>query len=176
MNKKKNPGWRTYEEIATHVLNQCSEEFGLARFEGKQMVAGKSGTEWQVDARGWSKDGLTHVIVECKKHSDTGISQAITASLAYVMTDTCAAGGFLVSPNGLQAGGKKVAAAEGIHEIKLDPVSTTSAYFGEWLGSLRAGFTDQVDVSLGEHVLIQLIDRDGNVTQVYDSEKDKSRS
>jgi hypothetical protein len=172
MNKKKDPAWRSYEEIAAYVLNQCAAEFGLDRFEGKQLVAGKCGTEWQVDARGWSKDGSIHVVVECKKHTDTGISQAITASLAYVMTDTGAAGGFLVSPNGLQAGGKKVAAAEGIHEIKLDPASTTSAYFGEWLGSLRAGFTDHVNVNIGEHVLIQLIDKDGNVTQAYDSEMD----
>ena len=172
MSNKKDPAWMSYEEIAAHVLNQCADQFGLGRFEGKQMVAGKSGTESQVDARGWSKDSSTHVVVECKKHSDTAISQALTASLAFVITDTGATGGFLVSPHGLQAGAKKVAKAASIHEIKLDPASTTSAYFGEWLGSLRAGFTDHVKLKISDHLLIKQIDKDGNVTQVYDSDKD----
>lgn len=50
-------------------------------------------------------------------------------------------------------------------------VPTTSAYFGEWLGSLRIGFTDDLNVEISEHLSIQLIDNDGNVIQTYDSDK-----
>lgn len=170
MIKKADKTWKSYEEVAAFVLDQCAAEFGLGRFDGKQIIPGASGTDWEVDARGWSNDGATFVVVECKKHTGTGISQALTGSLAYAIKDTGAAGGFLVSPCGLQSGAKKVAAAEGIQEIKLDPKSTTSAYFGEWLGTLRAGFVDTVNVSISEHLLIKVIDKNGNVTQVYDSD------
>lgn len=166
------PIWRSYEEIATFVLNQCAEEFGLSRVEGKQEVVGKSGTEWEVDARGWTEDDTAHFLVECKRYKNTGISQAITGSLAYQIRDTNAGGGFLVSPRGLQSGAKKVAAANNIHEIKLDPSSNSSAYFGEWLGKLRAGFTEVINVQFSDHLLIMAIDKEGNQTTVYDSDKD----
>lgn len=170
MAKKADPSWKSYEQIAAFVLNQCAKEFGLERVEGKQDVAGKSGTEWQVDARGWTEGNTAHFLVECKKHSDTAISQAITGSLVFQIQDTDAAGGFLVSPRGLQSGAKKVAAAHNIHEIKLDPRSTTAAYFGEWLGKLRIGLSETV--TLSERVLITKTDENGNETVVYDSGKD----
>jgi hypothetical protein len=173
--KKKDPRWRTYEEIATLVLNQCAAEFGIERVEGKQDVVGKSGTTWEVDARAWTAGNASHLLVECKKHENTGISQAITSQLGWQILDTDAEGGFLVSPNGLQSGAKFVAAAANIREIKLDPRSTPSAWFGEWLGKLRAGFTDEVNVNVSEHLLIKKIDKDGNETVVHDSDKDARR-
>ena len=169
MADKKDPAWRSYEQIAAFVLDQCAREFGLERFEGKQNVPGKSGANWEVDARGWSEGNSAFFIVECKNHAGAGISQALTGSLAYSITDTEAAGGFLVSPNGLQSGAAKVAAADGIHEIKLDSASTTSAYFGEWLGKLRVGLFDKVNVNVSEHLLIRKIDEDGNSSVAYDS-------
>lgn len=172
--RAKNPAWKSYEEIATFVLNQCAAEFGVSRFEGKQDVAGKSGTDWEVDARGWTEGDKTHFLVECKKHEKTGISQAITASLAYQIQDTDAEGGFLVSPHGLQSGAKKVAAANNIHEIKLDPRSSTSAYFGEWLGKLRLGLTEEVNLQISEHLLIREIDEQGNQKVIYDSANKKA--
>jgi hypothetical protein len=172
MKKGQKMTWKTYEEVAAFVLNQCAEQFGLERFEGKQSVPGQTGTEWELDARGWFADGKTFVVVECKNHKDTAISQALTGSLAYTISDTGAAGGFLVSPNGLQAGAKKVAAASRITEVKLNPKSTTAAYFGEWLGSLRAGFNDRVGVNISEHLSIKETKPDGSVTEVYDSGKD----
>ncbi|RQT26130.1 hypothetical protein [Burkholderia contaminans] len=170
--KKADPTWKTYEQIAAFVLNQCAAEFGLSRFEGKQDVAGKSGTEWEVDARGWTEGNTAHFLVECKKYSTTAISQAITGSLVYSIQDTGAGGGFLVSPKGLQSGAKLVAAATNIIEIKLDPKSTTAAYFGEWLGKLHVGINEDASVRLSEHVLIQSIDEDGNRTVAYDSDND----
>lgn len=174
MVKQVDKTWESYEEVAAFVLDQCAAQFGLAGFDGKQVIPGTSGADWEVDARGWTKDGATFVVVECKKHTGTGISQALTGSLAYTIKDTGAVGGFLVSPCGLQSGAKKVAAAEGIQEIKLDPKSTTAAYFGEWLGKLQAGFIEVVDVSISDHLLIQVIDKHGNVTQIYDSDSPSS--
>ncbi|WP_185715931.1 hypothetical protein [Burkholderia sp. Bp9004] len=169
--KKTDPTWKTYEQIAAFVLDQCAEDFGLSRVEGKQDVAGKSGTEWEVDARGWTEGNTAHFLVECKKHKSTAISQAITGSLAFQIQDTDAAGGVLVSPKGLQSGAKKVAASANIHEVKLDPKSTTAAYFGEWLGKLHVGLNEDVGVQLSEHVLINHIAEDGSETVAYDSDK-----
>ncbi|TPQ32022.1 hypothetical protein [Cupriavidus pinatubonensis] len=172
MSNKTNPSWKTYEEIAALVLNQCAAEFGIDRVEGKQKVVAKSGATFEVDARAWTEGNAAHLLVECKKHENTGISQAITSALAWQIIDTDAEGGFMVSPNGLQAGAKFVAAAANIHEIKLDPASTASAWFGEWLGKLRAGFTDNVNVSVSEHLVIKAIDPNGSETIVHDSAKD----
>lgn len=172
MTQKNNASWRTYEEVAAYVLNQCASQFGLARFEGKQGIAGQSGTDWEVDARGWAEDGKTFVVVECKKHKGAKISQAIVGSLAFTIQDTGAAGGFLVSPHGLQAGAKKVAAAAKVEEIKLDPASTPDAFFGEWLGSLQAGFADTVTASMSEHVQFKLFNAEGKLIQEYDSNQD----
>lgn len=176
MSKKKDPSWKTYEEIAALVLNHCAAEFGIERVEGKQKVAAKSGATFEVDARAWTAGNAAHLLVECKKHENTGISQAITSALAWQILDTDADGGFLVSPNGLQAGAKFVAAAAHIHEVKLDPASTASAWFGEWLGKLRAGFTDEINMSASEHLVIKLIDKDGNESIAYDSNDDKSKT
>lgn len=167
--KKGDLTWQSYEEIAAFVLDQCAEEFGLSRVEGKQKVAGKSGTKWEADARGWTEGNTTHFLVECKEHAKAGISQALTATLAYQILDTDASGGFLVSPKGLHSGAKKVAAANNIHEIKLDPKSTKAAYFGEWLGNLRVGFHEEINLEASEHLLIRAIDKDGNEKVLYDS-------
>ena len=67
---------------------------------------------------------------------------------------------------------QEVAAANNIHAIKLDPKSSTAAHFGEWLGKLRIGLTEEVGLQVSEHLLIKKIDKDGNETEVYDSDKD----
>ena len=112
--------WKTYEEVAAYLLNQFAEHFGVGKFEGKQIVAGDSGTEWEIDAKGCSDDGIKFLVVECKRHTKSGISQAITAALAWSIQDTGASGGILVSPFGLQEGAEKVATKAGIVEVILD--------------------------------------------------------
>lgn len=49
--------WESYEEVASYLLNQMANEFDLQKFEGKQTIVGKrSGTKWEIDAKGVSKD------------------------------------------------------------------------------------------------------------------------
>lgn len=170
MTKKKDPAWKSYEEIAIMVLSQCANEFGLSRVDGQQDVTGKSGAVWEVDARGWTEGDNAHFLVECKKHESSAISQALTGTLAYQILDTDAEGGFLVSPKGLQSGAKTVAAANNIYEIKLDSKSSMAAYFGEWLGKLRAGFNEKVNLQVSDHLLIKEIDENSNEKVIYNSD------
>lgn len=137
--------WKTYEEVAAYLLNQFAEHFDLGRFEGKQVVAGESGTEWEIDAKGCANNGSNFIVVECKRHTKTGISQAITAALAWSIQDTGASGGILVSPIGLQEGAKKVAAKAGIVEVVLNQDSTTSDYVLQFLNQVCLGFSDNMN-------------------------------
>jgi len=44
--------WKTYEEVATYLLQQNAKEFGLETIEPKQKIQGnKSGTIWEIDAK-----------------------------------------------------------------------------------------------------------------------------
>ena len=57
--------WRSYEEVATYLLNQIADEFGLERFEGKQKVKGnKTEIEWEIDAKGVGEGDEIFIIVE----------------------------------------------------------------------------------------------------------------
>ena len=155
--------WETYEEVAAYLLNQFAEHFGVGRFECKQLVAGESGTEWQIDAKGCAADDGHFIVVECKCHTKTGISQAITAALAWSIQDTGGGRGILVSPIGLQKGARKVAAKSGIVEVVLDQNSTTTEYMLKFLDQVCFGFSDTVHIT--ESLPITLIDKDGSVTE-----------
>lgn len=157
--------WQSYEEVAAYLLNQFAEQFGIGRFEGKQVVAGESGTEWEIDAKGCSNDGSQFIVVECKRHTKSGISQAITASLAWSIQDTGASGGILVSPIGLQEGAKYVAAKAGIHEVILDQNSTTTDFVMKFLNRVCVGFSETANVSFKESLSIVAKDRDGNIIE-----------
>jgi hypothetical protein len=157
--------WKTYEEVAAYLLNQFAENFDLGRFEGKQVVAGESGTEWEIDAKGCADNGSHFIVVECKRHTKTGISQAITAALAWSIQDTGASGGILVSPIGLQEGAKKVAAKAGIVEVVLDQDSTTSVYVLKFLNQVCLGFSDSMNLNITDSLKITVMDKDGNVIE-----------
>jgi hypothetical protein len=159
--------WESYEQVAAHLLNQFAEHFGVGRFEGKQLVAGESGTEWEIDAKGCSVDGEHFIVVECKRHTKTGISQDITAGLAWRIQDTGATSGILVSPIGLQEGAKKVAAKAGIVEVVLDQNSTTTDYVMKFLNRVCLGFSETVNLNITEELTITIRDKDGNVIQTH---------
>lgn len=160
--------WETYEEVAAYLLNQFAEHFGVGRFEGKQLVAGDSGTQWEIDAKGLAADGGHFIVVECKRHTKSGINQAITGALAWSIQDAGASGGVLVSPVGLQDGAKKVAAKAGIVEVVLDENSTTTDYVLKFLNRVCLGFSDTVNVNITDSLSIIIKDKDGNVIETRD--------
>lgn len=155
--------WQTYEEVAAYLLNQLAEHFGVGRFEGKQVVTGDSGTEWEIDAKGCADDGSRVIVVECKRHTKSGISQAIAGSLAWTIQEVGANGGILVSPIGLQDGAKKVAAKANIVEVLLDQDSTTTNYVLSFLNQIHVGFSETVRVT--DYVAIEVRDKDGNTVE-----------
>jgi hypothetical protein len=125
--------WRSYEEVAQYLLNQISEHFGLGRVEGKQIVSGASGTEWEIDAKGVLKSDEGFVIIECRRHTRRRLPQGHVGELAFRIQDTGAAGGIIVSPLPLQAGAKIVAESKGIHKVELSPASTTTDFILKFL-------------------------------------------
>ncbi|PTU65783.1 hypothetical protein DB032_12975 [Chromobacterium sp. Panama] len=147
--------------IQLSKANRFAEHFGLGRFEGKQLVAGDSGTKWEIDAKGFATDRSHFIVVECKRHTKAGISQAITAALAWNIQDVGASGGILVSPTGLQEGAKKVAAKSDIIEVVLNQNSTTSDYVLKFLNRVCFGFSANVKIT--DSLKIEVMDQGENV-------------
>jgi len=113
--------WESFEEVAVYLLDQIAHEFGLQNFEGKQAIVGKrSGTKWEIDAKGVSENDEVFFIVECRRYTTSRQNQEKVGGLAYRIIDTGAKGGIVVSPLGLQEGAYKVAQAENIYHIILD--------------------------------------------------------
>lgn len=75
--------WNTYEEVAQYLLNQFAEYFELGRVEGKQIVPGKSGTEWEIDAKGVKADGEGFLIVECRRYTKVPLESRKHGSLGF---------------------------------------------------------------------------------------------
>lgn len=153
--------WESYEEVAAYLLNLFAEDFGLGKVEGKQLVPGVSGTEWEIDAKGYSEGGKSFVIVECKRYTKSKVSQEVIAGLAFRISDTGAKGGIIVTPLGLQEGAKKVVAHTGIHTVRLNQDSTKTDYVLQFLNKFCVGLSETVH--LEDNLSIALIDKDGNV-------------
>ena len=119
--------FETYEQVAAFLLNEFADHLGLERVEGKQDVPGLvSGTTWEIDGKGLKADGEAFIIIECRRYTDSRPNQEALGALAYRIRDTGAAGGIIVTPLGIQEGAAKIACAEGIVSVRLDPTSTTS--------------------------------------------------
>ncbi|MCA9942544.1 MAG: restriction endonuclease [Anaerolineales bacterium] len=129
--------WRTYEEVATFLLDQFAAEFGLKKFESKQEIEGT--VNWEIDAKGVNEGGDLFIIVECRRYTTSKLSQEALGALAYRIKDTGADGGIIVSPLGLQKGAKKIAKAENIHNVILDAKSTPTEYFLKFLNKVKVG-------------------------------------
>lgn len=156
--------WKTYEEVATYLLNQFATQFGVGRFDGKQLVAGESGTQWEIDAKGFTENGSHFIVVECKRYTRRGVPQDIVAALAWRLRETGASGGILVSPIGFQSGARLVAEKAGIIEVKLTPNSTTTDYVLSFLNRVCAGVSD--GFALSDHLSAVAKDADGNIVWV----------
>jgi len=153
--------WETYEEVAQYLIHQFAEHFNLGKVEGKQVVSGNSGTNWELDGKGVHEDGESIVIIECKRYTTQRIPQEIIAGLAFRINDTNAEGGIIVSPLGLQKGAEKVAKYTDIKTVKLNAASTTQEYVMEFLNNVCMGVVDSLKIT--DSVSITVIDKDGNV-------------
>ena len=132
--------WKTYEKVATELLDRNAEKFGLQRVEGKQHVSGNcSGTKWEIDAKGVKLGDEGFVIVECKRHTTSQPNQELLGGLAYRIIDAGASGGIIVSPLDLQEGAAKIAAAENIIAVQLDAESTPDQFAMKFLNHLMIG-------------------------------------
>lgn len=154
--------WKSYEEVAAHLLNQFAAKFGLERVEGKQDLAGhRSGTSWEIDAKGFRQEDGGFVIVECRRYTTSKQSQEKVGGLAYRIIDSGASGGIIVSPLGLQEGAEKVAAAEGIIDVRLNQDCNQHDYVMTFLKNVMIGslmkqpegdLSKKVEKSLGGEV------------------------
>jgi len=154
--------WRTYEEVATYLLNQMAEEFGLEKVEADQTVLGlRSGTKWKIEGKGIADGGHRFVIVECRRYPSSKLDQEEVGGLAYRIIDAGASGGIVVTPVGLQEGAAKVAAAENIITVILDEKSSSTDYIIRFLEKIKVGISGELKPtgSLGR----RLIHKDGTV-------------
>jgi hypothetical protein len=140
--------WKSYEEVATYLLNQFADEFGLSHVEPSHIVEGqRSKTRWKIDAKGFLLGGEGFLIVECRHYTTSRQNQEKIGALAYRILDAGANGGIIVSPLGLQSGAEKIALAENILNIELDEDSTPHEFGMRFLNKLFIGFRDQVIAS-----------------------------
>lgn len=131
--------WQDYEQVAAYLLKQFASEFGLNRVEGKQKVAGlKSGTSWEIDAKGYNDGNGGFMIVECRRYTSGKQTQEQLAGLAYRIFDTGASGAILVSPYGLQAGAGLIARAENVFDVRLTAESTPEQFAISFLNKFIA--------------------------------------
>lgn len=146
--------WQSYEEVARYLLNEFAKHFKLGRVEGKEIIPGESGTEWEIDAKGVKEGEEGFIIVECRRYTTSSMSQESMATLAYRIKDTGAQGGITVSPFEPQSGAKKVAAHSKIQHVILDPKSTTSDYMMKFLNEIFIGISDRISVRDEVHVQV----------------------
>ena len=130
--------WQTYEEVARYLLDMFATDFGVDCFEGKQDLRGNCGTEWEIDAKGVRQSDGAIVLVECRRHTTSKLSQEAIAAFAWRIDDLNAMMGIIVSPFDLQKGAKLVAAAGNIVRVRLDPTSTVESFRMEFIDKLKA--------------------------------------
>jgi hypothetical protein len=148
--------WRCYEDVARVLLDRFREDFGLGRVERKQKVTGKS-RSWEIDAKGVREGDHAIVLVECRRRSRRPNAQEV-AAFSYIIADTGASGGIIVSPLPLQKGAKQVAEANRIIHVQLRPDSTPEEFAMRFLSKILLGLGDRMTVS--DHVNVVITDKD----------------
>lgn len=163
--------WKSYEEVARYVLHQIRDRLGLQEVQGKQDVSGRSGTVWELDAKGVSSSSGKSVVIECRRYKNR-LKQDAVAAVAYKITDTGSASGIIVSPLPLQKGGRIIAETEGIQHVELTADSTTE----EWLATigkvLHVGVTVRDTLVMSETITAEVRDKDGNLVDRVSSPAD----
>lgn len=139
--------WKSYEEVALYLIDTCAGEFGLTRVEGKQKVRGhRSGTEWEIDAKGVREGNEGFVIIECRRYTKSKQRQESLGALAYRILDTGASSGIIVSPLGLQEGAQKIAQTENIIDVQLDQNCTPQEFSMRFLNKLMIGMREEIGI------------------------------
>ena len=155
--------WEKYEQVATELLNRFSKDFGLSTVEEKQKLSGnRTGTEWEVDAKGIRESDGAIILVECRRYTKSKLNQEQLAAIAYRIFDTGAKGGITVSPFDLEKGARKVSAANDITHVTLNSYSTTSDFILGFLNKLILGVSENINLSVRERVRVRRWDADGN--------------
>lgn len=131
--------WETYENLTVFLLDKIGHMLGLQRVEGKQELVGDAGTGWEIDGKGVQDGGGGIVLIEVRRYTRSRLKQEAVGGFAYRIKDLGAAGGIMVSPLGLQRGARLIAEREGITEIRLEPVSTRTAYVLQFGGNAVIG-------------------------------------
>jgi len=99
----------------------------------------RSGTKYEIDAKGTTEGGEAFLIVECKRYGGRRVDQGKVSDLAYRILDTRADGAILVSPMGFQAGAKKIADAENIISVQLNQDATPTDFVMQFFYKIRVG-------------------------------------
>ena len=130
------------------LLNRFATDFGLDRVEGTQSIAGlRSSTTWTIDAKGILENGQGILIIECRQSRRKKQVQEQAAALAYRILDTGAEGAIIVSPLGLQIGAQKIASAEGIIQVHLNPDNTSEEFAMRFLNRLYVSIVERVNAT-----------------------------
>jgi len=144
------PTWSIYEDAARTVLANLRQVLGIAAVEGKQSLAGISGTTWEIDAKAWCEGVDGFLVVEVRRHTSGRLTQEDVAAIAYRIQDVGGSGGIVVSPLPMQKGANLVAAHADIAHVRLTPESTTESYLAEFMGRRFLGEAITESLVLGD--------------------------
>jgi hypothetical protein len=161
MHEREPRRWESYEQVATFLLNQFASHFGLGRVEGKQVLPGVSGAEWEIDAKAVLADSNAFLVVECRRYTNSRLDQEAMAAIAYRISDVGADGGIVVTPLDLQRGAKTLAESARIQHVVMRPDSTTADYFLQYLSRIFVGLSDAATTS--DSAVIELTRADGTI-------------
>lgn len=135
--------WETYEQVARYLLEKIKDDLNLKEVQGKQVLEGKSGAHWEIDAKGVSLHNEKIILIECRRRSSRQNQEAL-GGFAYRIRDTGAQSGIIVSPLELQIGAQKVAQHENIVHVKLSKDSTPTDFLMQFMNKFFVGFSETV--------------------------------
>ncbi len=111
--------WRSYEEVARHVLHHFADLLGISEVEAKQRLMGACGTQWVIDAKGVAADGDGFLVIECKERTNKRLDQDTIGALAFKVRDLAAKSAVIVTSVGLQKGAQQIAKDYNFHTVFL---------------------------------------------------------